>query len=203
MRIEKLSDHTGAEVTGVDLSQPVDADTKAALNKAFSERSVLVVRDQQLDPNKVLSAVQTIIGTRLWLASTTGATKCAAAVPDVHSSTAGKPDALPMPSAANPALRSSWKTWSESSDRRAMATASGVDRLPGATTAWVTPWRIHSSTRVAQKAAEVSPGVAMGPSLASCEWKSGPMWSVRGATSANDGSRRPSQCCVTRAWMRP
>jgi hypothetical protein len=79
--------------------------------------------------------VHTIIGTRLWCASTTGATKCAAAVPEVHSSTAGIPEARPMPRAAKPALRSSWKTCRDNSGRRAIATASGVDLLPGATTA--------------------------------------------------------------------
>ena len=57
--ITKLSDHTGAEVTGIDLTQPVDADTQARLNRAFVEHSVLVVRDQHMeDPHKVLAAVQ-------------------------------------------------------------------------------------------------------------------------------------------------
>jgi taurine dioxygenase len=58
MTITKLSDHTGAEVTGVDLTRPVDADTKARLNQAFVDHSVLVVRDQQMDPHQVLTAVQ-------------------------------------------------------------------------------------------------------------------------------------------------
>ena len=58
MNITKLSEHTGAEVTGVDLTQPIDADTKARLNQAFVEHSVLVVRDQKMDPHQVLAAVQ-------------------------------------------------------------------------------------------------------------------------------------------------
>lgn len=58
MTITKLSEHTGAEVTGVDLTQPIGADTKARLNQAFVEHSVLVIRDQQMDPHQVLTAVQ-------------------------------------------------------------------------------------------------------------------------------------------------
>ncbi len=58
MNITKLSDHTGAEVTGVDLTRPIDAATQARLNQAFVEHSVLVVRDQKMDPHQVLTAVQ-------------------------------------------------------------------------------------------------------------------------------------------------
>ena len=58
MIISKLSDHTGAEVTGVDLTKPVDAETRAHLNKAFVDHSVLVVRDQRMDPHRMLAAVQ-------------------------------------------------------------------------------------------------------------------------------------------------
>ena len=58
MIISKLSDHTGAEVTGVDLTKPVDAETRAHLNKAFVDHSVLVVRDQRMDPQRMLAAVQ-------------------------------------------------------------------------------------------------------------------------------------------------
>ena len=56
--IAKLSDHTGAEVRGVDLREPIDAALRARLNRAFSEHSVLVVRDQQLSPQQVLDAVR-------------------------------------------------------------------------------------------------------------------------------------------------
>ena len=58
MTITELSDHTGAEVTGVDLTKPVDADTQVRLNRAFTEHSVLVVRDQDMDPHQILTAVQ-------------------------------------------------------------------------------------------------------------------------------------------------
>jgi alpha-ketoglutarate-dependent taurine dioxygenase len=43
--ITKLTEHTGAEVRGVDLRQPIDPDTHAALNRAFVAHHVLVIRD--------------------------------------------------------------------------------------------------------------------------------------------------------------
>ena len=57
-RISPLSDHTGAEARGLDLSRPVDADTRKRLNKAFSEHSVLAIRDQALTPHQFVDAVQ-------------------------------------------------------------------------------------------------------------------------------------------------
>jgi taurine dioxygenase len=54
--IAPLSPHTGAEVRGIDLREPVDGETRAALNRAFVERSVLVVRDQHLTPPELLQA---------------------------------------------------------------------------------------------------------------------------------------------------
>lgn len=56
--ISPLSDHLGAEARGVDLSKPVDAETRARLNAAFSERSVLAVRDQNLTAPQMLDAVR-------------------------------------------------------------------------------------------------------------------------------------------------
>jgi len=56
--ITPLSSHTGAEVTGVDLTQPVDAALREHLNRAFVEHSVLVFRDQHLSPPQLLAAVQ-------------------------------------------------------------------------------------------------------------------------------------------------
>lgn len=53
-----LSAHTGVEVTGVDLSKPVDDELRARLNKAFVDHSVLVVRDQKLTADQMLKAVQ-------------------------------------------------------------------------------------------------------------------------------------------------
>ena len=56
--ITPLSEHTGAEVRGVDLTQPIDPETRAALNRAFVTHHVLVVRDQTYRPEDFLNAVQ-------------------------------------------------------------------------------------------------------------------------------------------------
>ena len=56
--IEKLSDHTGAEVRGIDLTGPVAPETVEKLNRAFVDRGVLVIRDQILSPGQMLDAVR-------------------------------------------------------------------------------------------------------------------------------------------------
>jgi taurine dioxygenase len=56
--ITGLTPHTGAEVVGVDLTEPVDDTLRDRLNRAFVEHSVLVFRDQHLSPHQLLSAVQ-------------------------------------------------------------------------------------------------------------------------------------------------
>jgi taurine dioxygenase len=56
--ITHLTSHTGAEVVGVDLTEPVDDTLRDRLNRAFVEHSVLVFRDQHLSPHQLLSAVQ-------------------------------------------------------------------------------------------------------------------------------------------------
>ena len=58
------------------------------------------------------SAVHTSRGTLASWASTTAGCSSTAAVPLVHSTTAGRPVAIPSPSARKPADRSSWCTWS-------------------------------------------------------------------------------------------
>lgn len=55
--IAPLSEHTGAEVRGIDLTEPVDEVTRARLNRAFVDCSVLVFRDQHLTPQELLEAV--------------------------------------------------------------------------------------------------------------------------------------------------
>jgi taurine dioxygenase len=55
--ITPLSEHTGAEVNGIDLTQPVDAATRRRLNQTFIDRLVLVFRDQRLTPHQLLAAV--------------------------------------------------------------------------------------------------------------------------------------------------
>ncbi len=55
--INSLSPHTGAEVSGVDLTQPIDVEQRERLRRAFVEHSVLVFRDQHLSPHQLLNAV--------------------------------------------------------------------------------------------------------------------------------------------------
>ena len=99
--------------------------------------------------------VHTISGTAERSASITAAWKWAAAVPLVQVTIAGWPVASEWPRAAKPAERSSWKTDSRIRRSAANASASGVEREPGAANAAVTPPRTHSSTSVAQKVAAV------------------------------------------------
>ena len=56
--ISPLTDHTGAEVTGLDFRTPIDADARTALNDAFVEHHVLVMRDQEFSPDDFKVAVQ-------------------------------------------------------------------------------------------------------------------------------------------------
>jgi taurine dioxygenase len=56
--IAPLTDHTGAEVRGVDLREPIDADTHAALNRAFVNHHVLVIRGQDYTPTQFKTAAQ-------------------------------------------------------------------------------------------------------------------------------------------------
>jgi len=52
LTVKPLSDHLGAEVTGVDLRH-LDVSVGAALNEAFDRHSVLCLRDQQLDKSQL------------------------------------------------------------------------------------------------------------------------------------------------------
>ncbi|HAP74657.1 MAG TPA: taurine dioxygenase [Acidimicrobiaceae bacterium] len=47
--VQPLTPHIGAEVDGLDLSQPLDPDVAASLRQAWADWSVLVFRDQHLD----------------------------------------------------------------------------------------------------------------------------------------------------------
>ncbi len=58
LSITPLSPHTGAEVRGVDLTRGIDEATRARLNRAFVEHSVLVIRDQKFSPPQMLDAVR-------------------------------------------------------------------------------------------------------------------------------------------------
>ena len=56
--ITPLTDHTGVEVTGLDFTQPVEAEKRIVLNRAFAEHHVLVMRDQHFAPQEFKAAVQ-------------------------------------------------------------------------------------------------------------------------------------------------
>jgi taurine dioxygenase len=56
--VSNLTGHTGAEVRGMDFTAPVDPGTRARLNQAFVDRSVLVIRGQTLSPHQMLDAVR-------------------------------------------------------------------------------------------------------------------------------------------------
>lgn len=58
MQITPLSDALGAEVTGLDLAQPIDDETRRQLEDAFTEHLVLVVRDQKLTPGEFVAATR-------------------------------------------------------------------------------------------------------------------------------------------------
>ncbi len=50
--ITQLHDKVGAEISGVDLAQPLDDDAFAAIEEAFYQNSLLLFRDQDLPPGK-------------------------------------------------------------------------------------------------------------------------------------------------------
>src|SRR5690348_7845667 len=57
MKIEKVKEHIGAIVTGIDLAQPIDAATQKKLYDAVVENVVLVIRGQEhLTPGQVQAA---------------------------------------------------------------------------------------------------------------------------------------------------
>lgn len=56
--LSPLTNHTGAEITGLDFTQPIDTDSRAALHCAFTERHVLVIRDQHFTPDQFKAAVE-------------------------------------------------------------------------------------------------------------------------------------------------
>jgi taurine dioxygenase len=56
--IAPLTDHTGAEVTGLDFTRPVDGEARVVLHKAFADHHVLVMRGQRFAPDDFKAAVQ-------------------------------------------------------------------------------------------------------------------------------------------------
>ncbi len=68
-------------------------------------------------------------------------------MPEVHVTATGRPLALAMPSAMNPAARSSITDTQSRPSWAASVSASGALREPGEVTAWRMPQRTSSSTR--------------------------------------------------------
>src|SRR5688572_15066375 len=58
MKIAKIKEHIGAEVTGVDLREPVDAATRQRLNEAVAEHAVMVIRDQKFTAPQYQAAAE-------------------------------------------------------------------------------------------------------------------------------------------------
>ncbi|MGN6388634.1 MAG: TauD/TfdA dioxygenase family protein [Burkholderiaceae bacterium] len=56
LTIRPINDVLGAEISGVDLTGPVDDGTRRELNQAFSRYAVLVFRDQPLTPPQFMEA---------------------------------------------------------------------------------------------------------------------------------------------------
>jgi taurine dioxygenase len=56
--VARLSDHTGAEIVGVDLSGPVVEPARKGLNQAFLDHCVLAIRDQRLNAARFLDAMK-------------------------------------------------------------------------------------------------------------------------------------------------
>jgi taurine dioxygenase len=56
--IAPLTDHTGAEVIGLDFTQPIDTETRATLSSAFAKHHVLVMRDQHFTPDQFKTAAR-------------------------------------------------------------------------------------------------------------------------------------------------
>lgn len=56
MSIKPVRNGFASEVTGIDLRCPLDDHTKGALYQAFAERSVLIIRGQELEPAEFLES---------------------------------------------------------------------------------------------------------------------------------------------------
>ena len=56
--ITPLTDHTGAEVTGLDFRGAIDEESRAALSRAFAKHHVLVMSNQHFAPDQFKAAVQ-------------------------------------------------------------------------------------------------------------------------------------------------
>jgi taurine dioxygenase len=55
VKLRKIGKHLGAEITGVDLSRPLDDGEFAGLSRLFFEHQVVVFRDQKLTPSQQIA----------------------------------------------------------------------------------------------------------------------------------------------------
>ncbi len=55
LTIKKLAPHLGAEISGVDLSQPMDDNLFAQVSRAFFDNQVVVFRNQKLTPEQQIA----------------------------------------------------------------------------------------------------------------------------------------------------
>ncbi|WP_028602891.1 TauD/TfdA dioxygenase family protein [Ottowia thiooxydans] len=58
LTINPINGMLGVEISGIDLSRPVDTETKQELNALFSRYAVLVFRDQPLSPPQFMKAAE-------------------------------------------------------------------------------------------------------------------------------------------------
>jgi taurine dioxygenase len=56
--ITRLTEHTGAEITGLDFREPIEGEARVTLQQAFAEHHVLVMRDQHFEPQQFKAAAQ-------------------------------------------------------------------------------------------------------------------------------------------------
>src|SRR5262245_26968801 len=56
--ITPLTDHTGAEVIGLDFTRPIDPESRASLNRAFAKHHVLAMRGQSFHPEEFKAAAR-------------------------------------------------------------------------------------------------------------------------------------------------
>src|SRR3954467_6781369 len=55
MQIKRLAGALGAEISGIDLAQPLEAGAVAAIRAAFLEHLVIFFRDQSLSPAQFMA----------------------------------------------------------------------------------------------------------------------------------------------------
>ena len=72
MDVRKIAGALGAEVRGVDLAQPLDAEVAAGLRRAWLEHLVLFFRDQALAPGQFMAFARAHRASRSSIRSSTG-----------------------------------------------------------------------------------------------------------------------------------